>query len=116
MATLGRDITAGPKGLNSGYMERKMTKYEISREYHLDKLALLLRECDAALGMLSSMPPVLAIREKISEALKNRAVLGQEHCSCIACRDGITHDSDCSVHNMPAYENGPCDCPAQRWL
>ena len=20
------------------------------------------------------------------------------------------HDSDCSVHNMPAYQNGPCDC------
>ncbi len=20
------------------------------------------------------------------------------------------HDSDCSVHNMPAYPNGPCDC------
>ena len=21
-----------------------------------------------------------------------------------------SHDSDCSVHNMPAYQNGPCDC------
>ncbi len=21
-----------------------------------------------------------------------------------------SHDSDCSVHNMPAYPNGPCDC------
>ena len=20
------------------------------------------------------------------------------------------HDSDCAVHNMPAYPNGPCDC------
>ena len=20
------------------------------------------------------------------------------------------HDSDCSVHNMPAFPNGPCDC------
>lgn len=20
------------------------------------------------------------------------------------------HDSDCSMHNMPAYPNGPCDC------
>ena len=21
-----------------------------------------------------------------------------------------SHDSDCSVHNMPAYPNGSCDC------
>jgi len=34
-----------------------------------EKLKLLLRECDAALGMLSTMPPVLALRAKISEAL-----------------------------------------------
>lgn len=20
------------------------------------------------------------------------------------------HDSDCAVHNMPAFPNGPCDC------
>ncbi len=20
------------------------------------------------------------------------------------------HDSDCALHNMPAYPNGPCDC------
>ena len=23
------------------------------------------------------------------------------------------HDSDCSMHNMPAYPNGPCDCSRQ---
>ena len=22
----------------------------------------------------------------------------------------IIHDSDCAVHNEPAYPNGPCDC------
>lgn len=22
----------------------------------------------------------------------------------------VVHDSDCSLHNMPAYPNGPCDC------
>lgn len=22
----------------------------------------------------------------------------------------LCHDSDCAVHNMPAYPNGPCDC------
>ena len=31
-------------------------------------------------------------------------------CQCPACKaDGI-HASDCAVHNMPAYPNGPCDC------
>ena len=33
-----------------------------------------------------------------------------EHCMCPACKDGVIHDSCCSVHNMPAYPNGPCDC------
>lgn len=25
----------------------------------------------------------------------------------------IIHDSDCAVHNEPAYPNGPCDCGAE---
>lgn len=32
------------------------------------------------------------------------------HCQCNACRGGILHASDCSVHNEPAYRNGLCDC------
>lgn len=24
----------------------------------------------------------------------------------------LKHASDCAVHNMPAYLNGPCDCGA----
>ena len=32
------------------------------------------------------------------------------HCRCDACKNGNIHDSDCAVHNMPAYPNGPCDC------
>lgn len=35
---------------------------------------------------------------------------GAEHCMCAACKDGVLHASDCSVHNMPAEANGPCDC------
>ena len=34
-------------------------------------------------------------------------------CQCEACRllpIGQGHASDCSVHNEPAYPNGPCDC------
>lgn len=30
-------------------------------------------------------------------------------CNCGSC-DSRLHDSDCSVHNEPAYPNGPCDC------
>jgi len=25
----------------------------------------------------------------------------------------LSHSSDCSTHNMPAYPNGPCDCGVQ---
>ena len=35
-----------------------------------------------------------------------------DHCQCDACKGGIIHSSDCSVHNMPAMPNGPCDCGA----
>jgi hypothetical protein len=35
-----------------------------------DKVRLLLREADAMLGMLSDLPPVLALRAQIDEALK----------------------------------------------
>lgn len=38
--------------------------------------------------------------------------LKTDHCMCAACKDGVLHKSDCSVHNMPAYPNGPCDCGA----
>lgn len=32
-------------------------------------------------------------------------------CQCAACRRSEKkHDSHCSVHNEPAYPNGPCDC------
>lgn len=34
------------------------------------------------------------------------------HCMCGACKGGVIHASDCSVHNEPAYPNGPCDCGA----
>ena len=69
-----------------------------------EKLELLLRECDAALGMLSTMPPVRALRAKIADTL------GSPHCMCEACKDGATHASDCAMHNMPAFQNRPCDC------
>lgn len=36
-----------------------------------NKLRLLLLECDAALSMLSDMPPVNALRAEIAKALAN---------------------------------------------
>ncbi|WP_205194978.1 hypothetical protein [Burkholderia sp. Ax-1719] len=35
------------------------------------------------------------------------------HCECAACKNGVTHASDCAVHNAPALPIGPCDCGAQ---
>jgi hypothetical protein len=34
-------------------------------------------------------------------------------CQCAACTS-TPHASDCSVHNEPAYPNGPCDCGAEQ--
>ena len=35
----------------------------------IDTLQVLLRECDAARGMLSDMPPVVVLRAKICETI-----------------------------------------------
>lgn len=35
-------------------------------------------------------------------------------CGCPACAVGVSHWSDCAVHNMPAMPNGPCDCGAMQ--
>lgn len=37
-----------------------------------------------------------------------------DKCQCQACKP---HDSDCAVHNMPAYPNGECNCrtPLVAW-
>ena len=35
-------------------------------------------------------------------------------CGCAACQKDGPHDSDCAVHNAPAYEPGPCDCSLER--
>jgi len=42
------------------------------------------------------------------------AAASSDHCQCDACKNGIVHDSDCAVHNMPAMPNGPCDCARER--
>jgi hypothetical protein len=33
-----------------------------------------------------------------------------DRCQCKSCKSVPLHDSDCAVHNEPAYPNGPCDC------
>lgn len=39
-------------------------------------------------------------------------------CQCDACMESVrngleAHDSDCAVHNEPAYPVGPCNCSAR---
>lgn len=46
------------------------------------------------------------------DAIHKKLQMTIEHCMCSACKDGNLHDSDCAVHNMPAYPNGECDCRA----
>jgi hypothetical protein len=36
-------------------------------------------------------------------------------CQCAACVSGVMHASDCSVHNEPAFPNGPCDCKTKEF-
>lgn len=46
---------------------------------------------------------ITAIREALAQS---------EGCQCPACKIA-PHESDCPVHNEPAWPNGPCDCGAQ---
>jgi hypothetical protein len=34
-------------------------------------------------------------------------------CQCDACKE-VKHDSDCAVHNEPAYPKGKCNCRVSR--
>ncbi|KKK95941.1 hypothetical protein LCGC14_2667800 [marine sediment metagenome] len=60
-------------------------------------------------------------QEELLEGIKRRVdfytkeVLADEifkylHSQGVVIKVKRSHDSDCSVHNMPAYPNGPCDC------
>ncbi|MGY6240571.1 hypothetical protein ACW910_24315 (plasmid) [Burkholderia ambifaria] len=33
-----------------------------------------------------------------------------KHCQCEACKNGVIHESDCAVHNLPAFPVGKCSC------
>jgi hypothetical protein len=46
---------------------------------------------------------ITALRQAIEQA--------EKQCQCPACKIK-PHASDCSVHNEPAWPNGPCDCGA----
>ena len=49
-----------------------------------------------------------ADRSDCAAAIRKRGLT--THCQCEACKNGNIHDSDCAVHNGPAYPAGPCDC------
>jgi hypothetical protein len=44
-----------------------------------------------------------------AEFARRLADSGPIDCQCEACKPH-SHASDCAVHNMPAYPNGPCNC------
>ena len=50
------------------------------------------------------------IDEKIAIARTQLSAIQPSGCQCEACLSIPKHDSDCSVHNMPAYPNEPCNC------
>lgn len=52
----------------------------------------------------------LCKKKEINIAHNNR-------CQCLECQKlwteiGMVHDSDCAIHNMPAYPNAKCNCIA----
>lgn len=72
-------------------------------ENHSGNYKLTASECD------KWQAAVDALTNAIAQA---QAEAAEKHCMCEACKDGVIHDSDCSVHNEPAYPKGPCDCCA----
>lgn len=49
--------------------DRAFAAGRAAADFEIRELKMLLRVCDAALGTLSSAPPVLAIRQSISKAV-----------------------------------------------
>ncbi len=42
--------------------------------------------------------------------LDAKEILDYLHSQGVVIKVKRSHDSDCSVHNLPAYPNGSCDC------
>jgi hypothetical protein len=59
------------------------------------------------MAALNKYLPVIGVLAAMEES---------QNCQCEACRDGTIHASDCAVHNMPAIENGVCDCAVKEQL
>lgn len=55
-------------------------------------------------------PSILGSVDEAIKLLKPKEVINLKTCNCEECAKGILHDSDCSVHNEPAYPKGKCDC------
>jgi hypothetical protein len=49
---------------------------------------------------------------KLAQKVIREALAQPEHCQCPECQV-LPHESDCAVHNEPAYPAGECDCKAQ---
>jgi len=46
----------------------------------------------------------------VNELAQNKLGCECKECLNLFNNTGNKHDSDCAVHNMPAYPNGACDC------
>ena len=72
----------------------------------IEALKLALEALEDARTFTGAWPAgakaITAIREALAEG-----------CQCPACKIA-PHESDCPVHNEPAWPNGPCDCGAQQ--
>jgi len=89
--------------------EQWVLKYcELTNRDPAGTMAVFMRD-----GLVESTFYQVAERE-INAMLAASPAHPADHCMCPACRGGILHDSDCAVHNMPAYPNGPCDCSVSK--
>ncbi|MFZ2287590.1 MAG: hypothetical protein WAV93_11445 [Bacteroidales bacterium] len=73
--------------------EEAQTAYEAAIKKHKE-------EGEEYMESLRKYIPVIGVMAQMEEG----------HCMCHACKDGVIHLSDCSVHNAPALPVGPCDC------
>jgi hypothetical protein len=83
---------------------------------NIDAIAKVFKNVDDVFVLsLNDQSTVFLRPETFAKTLKyfgKIIEIKRDHCMCNACKDGVLHRSDCAVHNMPAYPNGPCNCGA----
>lgn len=81
---------------------------------NIDAIARVFKNMDGVFVLSMNDSSSIYLRPeifaKVAKHFGKIAEIKYDHCMCIACKDGVLHKSDCAVHNMPAYPNGPCNC------